>query len=438
MVYFCKECAKTHNENELCPYIKRQIQDNPDYLGSAADFVNVAGQYQLVTSQGLDTVAQKINGVVGKNLLSFEGTHQFARDIQVFERLNVEVYSRAGYFSSPEVAKAYLENATKGQLSDVLKKTVGAGGEVDWLREKQGELKSIIEKSTLLNKNAAGVDGEIVNRFTGEEITRVTAKTASTSGGLDTGSKGIIKALTNGTLAPDETAYVTEGMKDKILENIDLSIDEAIGRGENNTADILKQAKENLNIIERGDIDTAAKDAGRVIDKAKDGKAFTSVPGSEVVNKAAQGAVIGAVVGLTISGITNYVQFRKGELSRDEAFVNIGQDTTKGTLIGGAMGAVTVFLPAGVVGFMAGMVIGFYLNSTLTNVLDEIFGKGAYREILIASGCVMGVSMNLSEVVKEIAEQRKIIQKSTRRIEQAQAQTNIELEEFDELFGGIT
>ena len=51
----------------------------------------------------LDTVVQGVNRLVGSNL-TYEGTHQIARDIQVFNRLNTEAYCKAGVFSSPETA----------------------------------------------------------------------------------------------------------------------------------------------------------------------------------------------------------------------------------------------------------------------------------------------------------------------------------------------
>ena len=430
MVYFCKKCAKTHQENELCPHIKRQIGERPDLLGSAADFVNVAGQYQLITSQGLDTVAQGVNSVIGTNL-SLEGTHQLARDIQVFNRLDVEAFSRKGYFRSPEVAKAHLENVSKTQLSDLRSKIAGQGGEVDWLRMKQGEIQSIWEKSSLYTGNAKGADGVTFNRFTGEEITRVTAKSAGTPGGMGTGPRGIIKALEKGTLAPDEGAVVTKGMKDIFLRKLDEKINEAKTIGDREKVELFTQAKENLKITEYKSVADVAEDVDRMIDKIKDGKANTVITRGGVLNKAAQGAVIGAAVGLTISSLTNYIHYRNGELSRDEAFTNIAQDTTKGTLIGGAIGAVTLFLPGGVVGFVAGMAIGCYLNAALTNVLDEIFGKGAYREILIASGCIMGVSMNLSEAMKAFADDRNAVQAALMRTNHAQTQAGANLRKID-------
>jgi hypothetical protein len=419
MVYFCDRCKKIHNENDLCPHIKNEIKANPYILSEAANFASVAGQYHLVTSQSLDVVAQKVNGVIGSNL-SFEGAHQFTRDIQVFNRLNVEPFSKCGAFNSPETAKTYLENATKGQLTNLRAKIVGSGQEVDWLRVKQGEIRSVVEKSTLLTKNAPGVDGDIVNRFTGEQITRVTVKGASTQGGLKTGTDGIIKALKTGTLAPDETAFVTEGMKDRLLHDLDRSISHYTEIGDTKTAEILTKAKDNMKIIERGSVEGTHDARERILEKISEGKANTTVTANEALHKAAQGAVIGAAIGLTISSLTNFIRYRKGNLSIQEAFTNIGEDTTKSTLIGGSMGVITLFLPGGAVGFVGGFAIGIYLNSALTNILDEVFGKGAYFEILTAGGYIMGTSMNLSDAMKAFGEDREVVRGSFERIEKSQ------------------
>lgn len=436
MICFCERCKKTHDDGELCPYIKLQLKKNPSLLAEASNFVNVAGQSHLITSQSLDIVAQKVNSVIGSNLC-FEGGHQFARDIQVFKRLNEEAFCRVEYFRTPELAKYYLENATKNQHNNLMRKIVGSQQEVDWLRGKQGEIRSLIEKSTLFNGNAAGVDGEIVSHLSGKEITRVTIKAASTKSGINQASKGIINALKKGTLLPNETVYATEGTKARLLDKLTKEIAHANSIGDTKTVNTLTEAANNLKIIEHGSVGGAAESAERLVRKIGDGKAFTYIPVEDAFKKAAQGAVIGAAVGLSISGVANYMHYRNGKITIKEAFTNAGEDAAKSTIMGGAMGAITLFLPAGGVGIVASFAIGTYLNASLTNVLDEIFGKGAYREILIASGCVMGTSMNLLQSMQAFDEDRKAIKKAMQRIEKVQHQTDLELQKMDKILEGL-
>ena len=431
MVYYCGKCRKTHGDEELCPVMAHQMKKTPALLEGAANFTNIAGQYHLVTSQSLDAVAQRVNSVIGTNL-RLEGTHQFARDIQVFNRLNTETYKNHGGFRTPEAAKQYLKNATKGQFSGLKAKIVGAGQETDWLRMKQGEMQSVIERSNLLNGNAVGVDGEIVTRFTGDEIARVTVKGASTMGGVNTGAKGIVEALKKGTLAPNETVFATEGMKAKLDNMLSRNIEHALKNGDTKTAELLTKAKESLKVIEHGSIQDTAEARDRILDKIRGGKALTCVTPNEALSKAAQGAAIGAAIGLTVSSITNFIKYKNGDLSIQEAFTNIGEDSLKSALMGGTMGTITLFLPGGAVGFAAGLAIGMYLNAALTNILDEIFGKGAYAELLTASGYVMGTSMNLSEAMAVFVEDRKAVQASLQRIEYAQAKTKREINKFNQ------
>lgn len=61
------------------------------------NFTNLAAQYELISSQSLDGVAKSINKIANTNL-TFEGSKQCARDIQVFQQLNVDAFSNSGVF----------------------------------------------------------------------------------------------------------------------------------------------------------------------------------------------------------------------------------------------------------------------------------------------------------------------------------------------------
>lgn len=74
------------NHADLPQKLKKELIQNPRLLSDAANFVNIAAQYRLVTSQDINYVFQNVNKVVGSNL-QFDGTHQLARDVQVFNRL---------------------------------------------------------------------------------------------------------------------------------------------------------------------------------------------------------------------------------------------------------------------------------------------------------------------------------------------------------------
>lgn len=223
MVWYCKKCKRLHADNELCPYIGQQLRTNPELLVDAANFTTVAGQYGLVTSNVLDVGAQQVNRIIGTNL-TYEGTQQFARDIQVFKRLNEEAFVRKGVFSSSEAAQRYLNNATAGQMKTIVGKVNGSGQEVAWLREQQSKISNLWQKSELLNKNAVGVDGVVYNRFTGKEITRVTIKATQSQSGLNTNVQQVVEAVKLNRLAPNETVFGVQGTGEALLKKLDKEI----------------------------------------------------------------------------------------------------------------------------------------------------------------------------------------------------------------------
>lgn len=399
--YYCETCRTLHKHTELCPSHVDLLKKDPTLLPQAGKFTSIAAQYRLVTSGDFECVIEKANKLIGSNL-RYEGTHQIARDLQVFKRLNEEAYRRIGSFATPEAAQEYFRNATTSQSRALSAKLAGAGQEVDWLRLKQSEIGSILNKSTLFNKNAVGVDGQTVSRFTGKTISRTTIKAAQTRGGQNTNVQGIVKAIKSGTLSPHDRAFIPEGTGVLFKNKINKEVAYAKLTGDKEAVARLMAAKENLKIEEYGEISNISSSVDRLKNKIADGKAVTSIPVEQVTNKIAQGAIIGAAVALTISGITSYMRYRNGELTKEQAFIEVGEDALKGTIIGAGMGALTLFLPGGAIGFCAGVAIGMYVNAALTNVLDEIFGKGAYLGILTSSGCVLGVSQNLVDLIDQM------------------------------------
>lgn len=418
MNWYCEKCKKVHMQEDICPRIKEQLRKHPEWLSEAVDFVTVAGQERLITTQALDNVAQEINKIAGTNL-TYEGTHQFARDIQVFKRLNEEPFSRSGHFSDPQKAMKYLENVTKtaegkpGAMTSFEGKLTGYGQEVDWLRYKKGQISSLWEKSSLLENNAPGVDGITINRFTGKEISRTTIKASKNPMTANsTGIRDVKEAIEKGTATSSDIIFGPEGTKQA-----------AADAGLKNP------------VIEKNSVEQINKSNERLKEKISKGQATTAPTMQQVSQQMAQGAVIGAAVSLTVSTISNFVRYRNGEITVEEAFSEVGEETIKGALVGGAMSGVTLFLPAGPLGFIAGIGVGIYLNAACTNLLDEVFGKGAYGAILNSSGYVYGMTFNLAEYYERIERNSKAVQTnvSSARKSQIQIENNFEL--FEQMKG---
>ena len=99
------------------------------------------------------------------------------------------------------------------------------------------------------------------------------------------------------------------------------------------------------------------------------------------------------------------------------------------------MGAVTIFLPGGVLGFVAGMAVGVYFNKACTNILDEIYGKGAYGAILNASGYVYGLTFNLAEYYKRIEQNNRQTANNIARAKKTQEEIERNFDIFEKMKG---
>ena len=78
------------------------------------------------------------------------------------------------------------------------------------------------------------------------------------------------------------------------------------------------------------------------------------------------------------------------------------------------MGAISLFLREGAIGIVAGVAIGMYIGAVTGNVLDEIFGKGVYEQILNACGYVAGTAQNVVEMLQSYGQNIKTMDESNK------------------------
>ena len=137
-------------------------------------------------------------------------------------------------------------------------------------------------------------------------------------------------------------------------------------------------------------------------------------------------ATIGLVYGITKSAVTNFIKYKTGEITKKEMAKSFGKDAVKGALVTCSM-AIIAF-PEGAIGVAAAMGVAMYLDATCTNLLDEVFGEGAYEQILHACGYVASTANNIVDMLAEYQKQMQRISKSntTARKHLAAAQENIQ------------
>jgi len=279
-----------------------------------------------------------------------------------------------------------ITDGRKFVMPSLERKLTGASQEVDWLRYKNSQLSLLWEKSNLLNGNAPGVDGETINRFTGKTINRTTVKASiNPMDKSSTGIRDVAEAIEKGYATEKDIVFAPDG-----------------------TAGALSEAGLKNPAIEKNSAEQIRASNERLKNKIRSGQATTTPAASQVASQMAQGAVIGAAIELTISSVTSYVRYKTGEITRDEAFREVGESTAKGALVGGALAGITLFLPEGVIGFVGGMAVGIYISAVTRNILDEVFGKGFFEQVLHVSGFIYGTSITLQDAIKEISTHHRI------------------------------
>ena len=402
-VKYCERCKNLHGKEELCSDLKNQLQNDPNLISEAMNFTNLAAQHQLISTQALDGVAMSINKIANTGL-TFEGSKQCARDIQVFQQLNVDAFKNSGVFNEPKLAQRYVQSGGTSIENNLKRKLTGTAQEVDWLRNRKGSLTRIFEKAKLVGEetaNAPGIDGMVKNRITGKE-SGVSVKNSISNKGLGTNVRDVLKAIDKGTINPDDRIVGTKGTKNSVEKMLNKNIDKVVKEGNQELLEKLKIAKDEMKVQEIGNFEDAKNSTERLTNKVKSGEAYSRINSKMVAKQTSNGGATGAAVSASTARISNYLKDKKGEITREKAFSEIGQETCSGAIIGSAMGGLSLFFPPGAIGFAAGIAVGMYVSKTTENVMNEVFGKGAFEQILHSSGYIYGTTMNLKTLLNEI------------------------------------
>lgn len=325
-------------------YIKKNL--NKADLKEFFDIASTTGAYETIT-----------RGIPGV----FEGTHQFIRDIETAQLLQTKFHNMP--YDSSEGFKNWLNDRLAGSAhsqANALSRLQGDGaGEVDFVREMQGKLRSLFTKVEFakdangnITSNIPGIDAIEVNRLTGKVINEFQIKTLRSDDSINQ----VLKDFINNNHYNESITLV--GPKELI--------EEAKKQGLPNPTKVMGTIEEN------------AKSANALKDKVQSGQMATELTATEAAKKIAGGAVIGAVISVGISSLFNYIAYKKGKISKSEMYTRIGKDGAKGAITGGALAGLSLFVPGGIIGFG----IGFVVGSLLRRALDDAFGDGVFAEVL--------------------------------------------------------
>jgi hypothetical protein len=124
----------------------------------------------------------------------------------------------------------------------------------------------------------------------------------------------------------------------------------------------------------------------RRLAQAQAGDAAPAITVDGALTQAGRGALIGAVVGVGLSAATNYVRYRRGDISGAEFGDYLVTDSARGALMGGAIAVVN--LPVQVAGYALGVgspvtiPVMLVLGAGIRQIVEPMFGRGEYARQL--------------------------------------------------------
>lgn len=348
--YRCAECQIEHAlESDIGRRHLGKVLTREQF-GRGVDFISSAASYGYIT----------------------ENSQQYLRDTQVFDVLG-EKFSRSGMFQSTESAQDWLNErmaVNASNMDQVLRRLQGDGaGEVDALRQVNGSLRGLIHEAKFptgptgsIPSNQAGFDLEIVNRFTGDVVERVQVK-SNWSTNPEVLKETVRDFLSNGAYTTDMTLA-----------------------GPQELIDVARDMEVPNKLVVVGDVEGNRLSGERLMGLVESGDAATqgALSFQGVAERVGEGAVIGAAVAVTLSAIGNFIAYRQGRISGAEAFKEIAVDASRGAVVGGAMGGLSLLFPPGAVGVGIGIVVGMQLR----RIVDIAYGKGAYLDLVRTMGAV--------------------------------------------------
>jgi len=348
--YYCPKCKTSHDiASDIGAHHLPHVLSKED-LGKALNFSATAGAYAYIENN----------------------TQQYLRDVQVFDLLG-DKFPKSGHFEGTESVQNWVtERLSVGPQSNEMLYRFFQGhgaGEVDAVRHMNGRLSSLLYRAEFprdtlghVDPSTPGYDFQIVNRFTGEIVEKVQVK-ANWSSNPAAWKATLDKMLASDHYSPDHTLVLPKEV-----------------------ADLAKEMGIENKIVVVSDVEGNRVSAERLTEMARNGEIATegAITLQGVAERVGQGAIVGAAVAFSISAIGNYLAYRRGDITGKEAFKRIGIDASKGAIVGGTLGGLSLLFPPGAIGIGIGIAVGMQIR----RLVDIAYGKGAYEDILHSMGAV--------------------------------------------------
>ncbi|MGC8576294.1 MAG: hypothetical protein ACP5L3_07235 [Caldisericum sp.] len=296
-------------------------------------------------------------GTVASGTKIFHDGVQYVDDASFWKWMRETVIKRDGLFDSAEAIRKFVTNKPKG--SEIL--IQGRGMEWDWVRDFNDNPLNIGKSAKLatIADDRNGVDAFVRKLFGRTE--KVQMKTALS----DTG------AQVNLSKYPDETKIV---------------VNEKIAKWRENHPEILAE-REDTRVVEQVYTDKQLEEATKKrMEQAKSDEAIPGVTIQGAIKQIGEGAIIGAVIYVGISALTNYSQYKSGIISGNEYANRLIKDSAKGALSGGSFAAINIPIQIAAktlgVGMPVTIPVMIILRYRLKKIVDPLFAEGEYKAVL--------------------------------------------------------
>jgi len=328
------------------------------------------------SSEFLDAVA-----TLGAGAKVFGDGVQYVDDVQFWRWLTTDVVKAPVIYGVPlpldsadaiqEWVSARLADGNKGKYVQHIFQNRGA--EFDFVRWNQHDPVEFLKgnswrMATPLEDRDHGIDAVRRNFFSGQE------ETHQVKAGLSDSFRRVdLSKYSPGGPKPVDVVDVNEKIHDWRTSEDGQSL-------------IAKRGDAHPDVRRAFSDDRIAEQGERRMDQARSGAAAPNITFEGVATQVGRGALIGAVVGVGVSTVSNYGRYRRGEID-GATFGNLMiADSGRGAVMGGAVAAVNIPVQLAAhalgVGNPVTIPVMIVVGAGLRYVIDPMFGRGAYAEHL--------------------------------------------------------
>lgn len=350
---------------------------------------------QHISREDLKDMLEKIGFVAAGAKVYTDGV-QYVRDVEFWKWLTANVVKapivngvETKLTDSQAISEWVNTRLHEGKIDHIEHIFVNRGAEFDFVKRMQDDpfellSGSIWRMATSQEDATAGIDAvkERVFGLLGQETHQIKAGLSDSFRKVD---------LSQYIPEPSEVTLtrLNEVLHKKSTPVDVIDVNEKIyswRNSEEGIAKIARRGDNHPNVVQSFNDEDLKASGARRLEAAKEGLADNAITFEGVFKQVGSGAIVGTVIFVGVSAVSNYQEYKLGYINGNEFANRIMRDSLQGGLQGGAVAAVNipVQLAAGAlnVGAPVTIPVMVVLSVGLRQIINPMFGKGEYKEIL--------------------------------------------------------